>query len=225
MRPKRAYRRLKKIKNGIIRIIWAPISVILLWLATIVWDEISSRYVGSPIVIAAEKTNNLILPIVGNWIFNHPELSAFIFMCLVISFVVVLAYWTTRDPKDIYTSKDTKRNDGVSIHNDSGDDLINCTLYLTGINNLKVDPEVEVGYELSGGPVNIENGKKWTWHLKRVGGIIAKSNPRKRNFYELEFRFHSNTISRKTITMPVFADIRLLEENSERIILVEKFGK
>ena len=140
------HRRFRRIKSGIIRAIWVSISAVLLWISTVVWDEISSRYVGNPIVIKAEKTINLILPIVGNWIFKRPESSAFIFMCLVISFVVILAYWTTRDSKGIYTSADIKRSDGVSIHNDSGDDLINCNLYLVGVNDLKIDPEVEVGY-------------------------------------------------------------------------------
>jgi len=133
MGTKRASRRLRKIKNGIIQIIWLPVLGLLLWVVYVVWGEISSKYVGYPIVNTAEKILTSIFPIVGNWIFNHPDLFAFILMCLTVSIVTVLVFWETRDPKGISASKDEKRIDGVSIHNNSGDDLINCLLYLSSL--------------------------------------------------------------------------------------------
>lgn len=95
-----------------------------------------------------------ILPESMNWVVNHPVYSSIVFFFLVLSVVTIKTYLETRDPAGFVPLLpfDPKRPYGnligAIIHNNTGDDLVNCRCHINKVRVLKNKNWVEVEYRL-----------------------------------------------------------------------------
>jgi hypothetical protein len=253
MGKRRTYNRIKKITSGIYRYFWILI-VVPVWevfknIIEWAWGEYASKLLGDKVVNVMQSMFDRIgdlVPKFGLWISNHPGSTSAIWFFLVLSIVLIMIYRDTRDPHGINVDRTvllvvsgTYRDSGFAIINNSGNDLQSCTLYVSSIDNHKIDKKYRNDYLQWGErsdntyseddiSIEIPQTEQGYMYINQIKHWIHNTD--KEKFYglhDVELIFHANTKVNESIPfMPIYCtvDVGQMEVNGftdERLLLVK----
>lgn len=178
-----------------------------------------------------------VLPASLNWVVNHPGSSSAIFFFLILSVVTIKTYIETRTPAGLtpllpFNPKRPYGNlIGAIIHNNTGDDLVNCRCHLQRVRILKnkkwLDAEYRLPQELYWRSeltdfirdrINIDSGNIGYIVVAAMGGQNKSARFKVKEIsddyfelqkgkYEAEIIFGGNRRDNSTVTMNFWIEI------------------
>ncbi len=161
MRKGKFYRRLKRIGLAVRPPILIGVIVVLaVTLFRILWWVIEQLAGAAVVAFVKPYATQFLawlseaLPTYLNWVVNHPGSSSAIFFFLTLSAVTIKTYIETRSPTGLtpllpFNPKRPYGNlIGAIIHNNTGDDLVNCRCHLHRVRILKSKKWVNAEYQL-----------------------------------------------------------------------------
>jgi len=234
------------------RIIWKK-SINLLWVCIIipiweifkcifgfVWEEYASKILGDKVAEMIQdwiEAVSLWLPNFILWASKHPVDISIIWFFMVLSFILIRVYSETRDRKDINVDKEILEYTfghinftGFLITNNSEEDLQDCRIYLSEIDNNKQYRESNGDYLKWGArnlgkqnyTVDIPNTESNAIYINQIGDKLIALITREKFIgrHKLEFTFNADAVSgKKTIYIycTIAADIIKATDNTEEL--------
>jgi len=181
-----------------------------------------------------------ILQSVTTWIIefsiNHLGITVVLLSCAWIIFLITLAYFDTLQPHGLNVSKEIIKDvigTGFLITNNSGEDLQNCKIYISQIDDEKQYRNSERDYlrwgaRSLGGQVssidipNTESGSVFMYQIGYKMESRIGNNKKNDGTHDLELIFNANSVSNKKITLYVYCTIMVdviekTENSDERL--------
>lgn len=205
--------------NKFSRYLWIPFLLFAVQVVNmvlrIIWDSITSKYIGNPAVAAIEKfIENIDFAIIANLILNNPLQSSLVWFLITLSLILLAVYLETREPQEIslgnvilLTGSGTFRDSGFAIINNLH--LENCKIFVSSIDGKPIERRYENDYLFWGEnfyhndkdrSIEIPAKEKGYLYINQIQSDIKRTNEVSFNgTHNIELKFHANTKTGKVI--------------------------